>query len=138
MKAVGKTLWIMVVAGMAVMISAGCESKRVRKGAIPASRPATSKPASGNKPIQIELRAVGRNHEGVVFIFDGKGYSRPEELGKALAPIGKQDPDTPVVIAPEDRVLWKHVGDAFNECLKAGLHNVGFAPKEAANSGDSK
>ena len=124
MNSAGTTLRILVMAVIPVMMSAGCESKRVSEGPIPATRPAT-----GEKPIRIELRAAGQDSKGVVFVLDGKAFKSPKELGKALAPIAKVDPKRAVVVALEDHVLWQHVVDAFNECVKAGLQNVAFESK---------
>lgn len=123
MNAARTTLRILVMAVIPVMMSAGCESKRY-SGVVP-----TSHPATGKKPIRIELRATGQDRKGVVFVLDGKPFKSPKELGKALVPIAKVDPRRPVVIAPKDHVLWEHVVDAFSECVKAGLENVAFEPE---------
>ncbi len=42
-------------------------------------------------------------------------------------PSGIYPPDNPIVIRPKSRVRWKHVVNAFNQCVRAKYENVSFA-----------
>jgi len=107
---------------------------RQAEGQLPGSLPQTGGIVAGQsvqlQPVIIVVRPVGANRDRC--IYELAGSDQVTDTGEALYEwlvarrelIGAEEP---VIVKPTPNVRWQFVVEAYNQTLRAGCSDVGFA-----------
>jgi biopolymer transport protein ExbD len=89
-----------------------------------AQAPASQPSATAAEPVRVSIHL--EKPAQAVYTLAGRRFDSPAELFKAVK--RRAEADTPILIQPAGDVPWRDVLAAFQEAVKAGFKQVGFAP----------